>query len=126
MILVDSSGWLEYFMNGTLAEKYAGYLSKSREVLTPTIVLYEVFKLLKKQLGEQHALDAATQMGKTNIVPLTDSLAYHAANISLEHKLSMADSIIYATAREHQATLVTSDADFKDLPSVSYIVSSAS
>lgn len=121
MILVDSSGWIEYFMNGPLAEKYAGYLVKSREVLTPTIALYEVFKILKNQLGEEHALDAAVQMGETNIIPLSDSLAYHAANLSLEHKLSMADSIIYATAHSHQVTLFTSDADFKDLPKVSYI-----
>ena len=121
MILVDSSGWLEYFMNGSLAEKYAGYLAKSREVLTPTIVLYEVFKVLKSQLGEEHALDAAVQMGETNITPLSDSLAYHAANLSLEYKLAMADAIIYATACAHQATLVTSDADFKGLPKVSYV-----
>lgn len=121
MVVVDSSGWLEYFLNGPLAEKYAGYLSKSDQVLTPTIVLYEVFKVLKNQLGEEHALDAATQMGKTNIVPLTDSLAYHAANTSLEYKLPMADAIIYATATAHHMTLVTSDADFKGLPKVSYI-----
>ena len=121
MIVVDSSGWLEYFMNGILAEKYAGYLSKSREILTPTIVLYEVFKVLKNQLGEEHALDAAMQMGETNITPLSDSLAYHAANLSLEYKLTMADAIIYATAQAHQATLVTSDVDFKGLPKVSYI-----
>lgn len=121
MILVDSSGWLEYFMNGSLAEKYAGYLSKPDHVLTPTIVLYEVFKVLKSQLGEEHALDAVTQMGKTNIVPLTDSLAYHAANLSLEYKLAMADSIIYATANVHQVMLATSDVDFKGLPKVTYL-----
>ena len=121
MNLVDSSGWLAYFMNGSLAEKYAGYLHRSREVLTPTIVLYEVFKVLKSQLGEESALEAAAQMGETNIIPLTDSVAYHAANLSLEHKLAMADSVIYATAELHRARLITSDKDFKNLPKVLYL-----
>jgi len=119
--LVDSSGWLEYFMNGNLAEKYAGYLHKNVEVLTPTIVLYEVFKVLKNQLGEESALEAAAQMGETNIAPLTDSIAYHAANLSLEYKLAMADSIIYSTAELHRARLITSDKDFKNLPKVLYL-----
>jgi len=41
-----------------------------------------------------------------------------AADIAREHKLAMADAIIYATARQYQATLVTSDARFESLPQV--------
>ena len=33
----------------------------------------------------------------------------------------MADAIVYATAQAHNATLVTSDADFKDLAQVVYL-----
>jgi PIN domain. len=36
-------------------------------------------------------------------------------DLSLAHGLAMADSIVYATARRHGATLVTADADFDGL-----------
>ena len=44
-----------------------------------------------------------------------------AAQISVELKLAMADSIILATARAHSATLWTQDEHFKGLPDVQYI-----
>jgi predicted nucleic acid-binding protein len=121
MNLVDSSGWLHYFMNGPLAERFAGFLSKSREVLTPTIVLYEVYKRLKIERDQGHALNAVAQMEETNVVSLSESLAYHAANLSIEHQLAMADAIIYATADAYNAKLITSDADLKGLSRVTYI-----
>jgi predicted nucleic acid-binding protein len=49
-------------------------------------------------------------------VPVEESLALEAADVSLELGLAMADSIVYATARRHGATLVTADADFAGLP----------
>jgi len=121
MNLIDSSGWLQFFMNGQLAERYESYLEKFGEVLTPTIVLYEVYKRLKAELNEQQALWAAVQMERTNIVALTPAIAYHAADLALEHKLAMADAIVYSTADVHDAKLITSDKDFKDLPKVLYI-----
>lgn len=52
------------------------------------------------------------------VVPLDEGLALAAALVSNEHKLAMADAIIYATARAHQAQLVTGDAAFRGLPDV--------
>ena len=54
-------------------------------------------------------------------MPLTDELALVAADLSLAHKLPMADSIVLATAQAHGADVVTSDADFADIPGVVYI-----
>ena len=119
--LVDSSGWIEYFMNGPLAEPYEKYLSKSREVITPTLVLFEVYKKIKNELDEEQALLAAAQMEKTNLIPLSAAIAYRAADVSLEYKLALADSVIYATADIQGARLITSDADFKNLPKVLYL-----
>ena len=121
MVVVDSSGWIQFFTNGPLAEKYAEKLLKPAVILTPTLVLYEVYKKLKSQLGEDNALAAMTRMEETQIVSLSSSLAYFAADLSLEYKLAMADAIVYATALLHEATLITSDADFKNLPSVQYL-----
>jgi predicted nucleic acid-binding protein len=41
--------------------------------------------------------------------------------LALRHGLAMADAIVYATAQDHGAQLVTGDADLKDLPGVVYV-----
>lgn len=121
MILVDSSGWIDFFTDGGNAAKYGSYLEKLSEIVTPTIVLYEVYKLVKRERTEEEALLAAAQIQKTRIVPLSDSLALAAADVSLEFRLAMADSIVYATARAENAELVTSDSDLRDLPGVTFL-----
>jgi toxin FitB len=123
MCLVDSSGWIEYFLNGPAAERYAKVLAKPNEILTPSIVLYEVYKKVKKESDQNWALAAADQMEKTHVVELSSSIAYQAADCSIEYGLAMADALIYTTARFHKAELVTSDADFKTLPGVRYLSS---
>lgn len=121
MILVDSSGWLEFFAGGSLADDYAAHLSNPDEVVTPTIVLYEVYRWIKRQRSEEDALVAAAQMQKTRVEALTETVAFTAADLGLEHGLAMADAIVYATAWLRSAELVTSDKDFADLPDVTYI-----
>jgi len=59
------------------------------------------------------------QPGQT--VAIDAALALSAAQLSLRHKLPMADSLIYATARQAQADLWTMDADFQGLPGVHYV-----
>ena len=60
-------------------------------------------------------------MRRSTIVSVDETLALEAADISLECKLAMADSLVYATARRHNATLVTADADFEGLHGVMVI-----
>ena len=121
MIVVDSSGWLEFLTDGALADEYAKHLRQPASVLTPTIVIYEVYKHAKRLLSEESALDAVAAMQKTRVVPLTDELALVAADLSLAHKLPMADAIVLATAQTHEAEVVTSDADFAGIDGVVYI-----
>jgi predicted nucleic acid-binding protein len=121
MILVDSSGWIEFYTGGGNAAKYGSYLETAANVLTPTIVLCEVYKLVKRERTEEEALLAAAQMQKTRLVPLSESLALAAADVSLEFRLAMADSIVYATARAEDAELVTSDSDLRGLPGVTFL-----
>jgi predicted nucleic acid-binding protein len=58
---------------------------------------------------------------KTNLVPLTETLALEAADLSLEHRLAMADAIVYATGRHLRADVVTTDADLGRLPGVVFL-----
>jgi predicted nucleic acid-binding protein len=52
------------------------------------------------------------------VVPLTTDLALSAAALHKAHKLATADAIIYATARAHDADLLTCDVHFEGLDGV--------
>lgn len=52
---------------------------------------------------------------------IDSSVALTAVDLSLEHRLAMADSLIYATAVLHRVEVVTSDPDFVGLPGVIYL-----
>lgn len=120
-VLVDSSGWIEYFAGGPLAERYAAYLTPTTQLVTPTIVLYKVYKEIKRERGEETAIVFAGRLSATQVVLLTEPIALLAADVSLRHGLAMADAIVYATAQDQGAKVVTSDADLKDLPGVVYV-----
>ena len=119
--VVDSSGWIEFFTNGKLAGEYANYLKDPAKVITPTIVLYEVYKKIKRERTEEDALFAVSLMNRTDVVSLSESVALLAADLSLKHDLPMADAIVYATALEQNCAVVTSDAHFKNLEKATLI-----
>ncbi|MEK6568229.1 MAG: type II toxin-antitoxin system VapC family toxin [Candidatus Omnitrophota bacterium] len=118
MNLVDSSGWLEFFTDGPLAQKYFSYLEKIEEIVVPALIIYEVYKKIKRERSEEDALLAVAHMGKARVVVLDDSLALTAADVSLRYNLAMADAIIYATAQQEKAKLITSDKHFLGLNNV--------
>lgn len=120
MNIVDSSGWLEYFSGGRNASRFEPALKDLSTLVVPVISIYEVFKVLCRESGENAALQAASAMQRGLVVDLTPKLAISAATMSLAHSLPMADSIILATAREHAATIWTQDADFKGMASVRF------
>ncbi len=121
MILVDSFGWIEYLAEGQLAERYEEYLTNLAEVVTPTIVLYEVYKKLRRERKEEEALLVIAQIMKTKVVPLSEEIALSAAEVTLKHTLPMADAIVYATAMKEACPVVTSDPHFKGLEDVIYL-----
>lgn len=121
MNVVDSSAWLEYFADGPNADFFAAPIEASAELLIPTVSLYEVFKRVLQQRGENAALQAVALMQQGTVIELTATLALQAARISLSEKLPMADSIILATAQAHGATLWSQDSDFAHVLGVKYI-----
>ncbi|GER81357.1 MAG: type II toxin-antitoxin system VapC family toxin [Anaerolineales bacterium] len=121
MNVIDSSGWLEYFINGSNADFFAPAIQSVEEVLVPTISLFEVFKRVLIEKNRDDALEAVAQMKDGRVMDLDDSLALVAAELSYELKLPLADSIILATARANNATLWTQDAHFKGVEGVRYI-----
>lgn len=119
--LVDSSGWLEYFGDGKNAGFFAPPINNVTKLIVPTICLYEVFKRVLQQASENEALQAVALMRQGHVIDLNAKLALNAAKIGHENKLALADSVIYAIAKEHQATIWTQDDDFEGLAQVKYI-----
>ena len=121
MNVVDSSGWLEYFADGPNAAFFAPPIEATRELLVPTLSLYEVFKRVLQQRGEGQALQAVALMQQGQVVDLTAAIALSAAKASIERRLPMADSIMLVTAQARGAVFWTQDADFAGLADVQYI-----
>lgn len=121
MNVVDSSGWLEYFADGPNADVFAKAIEKTKELVVPTVSLYEVFKRVLQQRGEGDALQAVAIMRQGRIVELSETIALAAARVSDDLGLPMADSIMLASAIACEATLWTQDADFKGVPGVRYV-----
>jgi predicted nucleic acid-binding protein len=121
MNVVDSSAWLEYFADGPNANSFSAPLQDTNNLIVPTICIYEVFKAVLRQRGEDAALQTAALMKQATAVDLSAGLALQAAKISLEYKIPMADSIILATARANEAVVWTRDQDFKGMEGVKYL-----
>ena len=121
MNVVDSSGWLEYFADGPNAEFFAPAIENVADLLVPSISIYEVFKRILQQRGEDAALKAIVAMQQAKVSNLDTTLALSAALLSYEKKIPMADSIILATARSSDATIWTQEGDFEGLEKVQYI-----
>ncbi len=121
MNVIDSSGWLEYFINGENASFFAPAIQDVADAVIPTIIIFEVFKRTLIEKGRTDALEAVAIMYDGQVADLNREIALVAADLSIELKLPMADSIILATARAHNATLWTQDEHFKDIEGVKYV-----
>lgn len=114
--VVDSSGWLEFLTGSTRSRIFLPAIKDTKNLIVPVISVYEVVKRILRDGDEADARNAIQAMTLGQTVDIDLSLALKAAR----YKLPMADSIIYATAQYHQATLWTQDEDFDGLPGVRY------
>lgn len=114
--VVDSSGWLEYFADSDRASLFAPAIEDAENLFVPVLSIYEVFKKVLRERGEDDALQVASMMQGGQVINLDSALALESAR----HRLPLADSLIYATALRHGATLWTQDEHFKGFPNVRF------
>lgn len=95
---------------------FAAAIENAENLIVPVISTYEVFKKVLRERGEDDALQVASVMQGGRLIALDCALALEAAR----HPLPLADSLIYATAMRHEATLWTQGGHFKDFPNVRY------
>lgn len=118
MRLVDSSAWIEWLIGSPVGETVAERLPEQSAWLVPTMVQLELAKWLTRERGEDEAdrVIAFTQV--CSVAPLDTEIALAAAESCRTHGLATADAIVFATARAHDADLLTCDRHFEGLPGV--------
>ena len=118
--LVDTCGWIEWLIDGPLAETFGEYLSRTPSLIVPTSLQFELYKWIKRERDEVRALEIIALTEEAQVIPLSTGLALSAGDVALAHGLSFADALIYATARQQRASLVTCDDHFQGLDGVMY------
>ena len=118
MRLVDTSAWIEWFIDSPLAEELSGQIPDPEEILVPTVVQHELRKWFLRERGEDTADEVIAFTELCGVIPLDTRLALEAAELSRQHRLATADAIIYATALAAGAELLTCDSHFTGFPGV--------
>ena len=118
MQVVDTSAWIEWLTGSAVGKKLGKAFPPKTACLVPTIVQLELNKWLLRELGEDQADRVIAYTQKCVVVPLDTEIALLAADLHREHKLATADAIVYATARRHDAGLLTCDTHFEGLRGV--------
>ncbi|MFT3791304.1 MAG: type II toxin-antitoxin system VapC family toxin [Rudaea sp.] len=121
MRVVDTSAWIERLNGSTAGYAVEREFPRQDECVVPTIVQLELSKWLSRGADERQAVEIIGMTRKCLVVPLNTTIALRAAELWREHKLATADAIVYATALEHDADLLTCDAHFENLPGVVFI-----
>lgn len=116
--VVDTSAWIEWLVGSAVGKKLAKEFPEKSLCIVPTIVQLELSKWLWRELGEAQADQVIAYTMKCRVEPLDTATALLAADLHRQHKLATADAIVYATAVQHGAELLTCDAHFKGLPGV--------
>jgi predicted nucleic acid-binding protein len=116
--LLDSSTWIEIFGTGPLMKSCQREMKQAKSLIVPTLVLHEVYRKIAQRGSEELALSVVAAMTQHTVVELNQEVALTAADLSLQHNLGMADSLILAHAQKQNALLITLDNDFAKIPGV--------
>jgi predicted nucleic acid-binding protein len=121
MRVVDTSVWIEWLIGGRLKRTLTKQFPDKAHCVVPTIVQLELAKRLARELSEDQADQVIAFTQKCIVAPLDTRIALTAADLHRQHRLATADAVVYATALEHGADLLTCDAHFEKMPGVVYV-----
>ena len=122
MNMVDSSGWIEYLLDTDRADLFAAPIEQRATLLVPVIALFEVHKVLSRKVPADAVAQCLKVMRLGRVLEITDRRAVAAAEIAAQHRLAMAEAMMYSLALELGATFWTQNVDYQGLPSVTYFV----
>ena len=120
-VLIDSWAWIEYFKGTYFGKQARTYIEGDEEIVVSTINAAEVYRFLLAHKHDDSEEFIKFLLSASFVVFVSTEIALQAARNKHEKKLGMADAIVLATARLHNAKIVTGDDDFKNEENVIYI-----
>ncbi len=123
MISIDSSGWIERLTSGPKSSRYNRIIDSASqdELITSVVVFYDVYRKIKRAMGEEIALEAVAALSQTRVVGIDPTISLEATDFRPACGLHMADAIVYATSSRYSAELYTSDNNLKKLKGVAFV-----
>ena len=108
-----------YAPNETVAKKLRDKLRASKEKYVSSIVLHEIYQLTLRKEGRESAKLRTTLLEQDcKIVDVDSNIAKASAELRSKYDMSMADSIIAATALLLKAACVSDDPHFKQVKEI--------
>lgn len=121
--LFDSSAWIEYFIGTAIGEKVKELL-ENEETMAATCIL-SIAEISDRLSKERDKFDKSLTFIKNRspIAALTLNSCSEAGKLKMERRkikkeFSLADAIIYLTAKENSCILITKDNDFENMDNV--------
>jgi predicted nucleic acid-binding protein len=121
MRVVDTSVWIEWLIGSPLKKRLTKEFPDQAQCVVPTIVQLELAKWLTREADENRADQVIAFTQQCVVAPLDTRIALTAADLHRQYKLATADAVVYATALEYGADVLTCDAHFEKLPGVIYL-----
>ena len=129
--IIDAYAWIEYFKASKMGESAKKYI-ESNHSITPTIVISEISRKLSQQiqLGKETREGSIQRLDfirdTTRIVDLNFEIAAEVGKVTEQLRSqtkdwSLADLIIFCTARSLSGKIVTGDEHFRKLDDVIFI-----
>lgn len=118
--VVDSSGWIEYFLDTASADNFAAAIEQTDQLIVPALSFFEVHRFLSRTVDTAQRETCLDIMRRAKVIELTAQRAIAASDAAHKYRLAMADAVMYSIAQEFSATFWTQDTDYKDLPGVSF------
>ena len=121
MRLVDTSAWIEWLTASPTGKAIEAEIPEQADWLVPTMVQLELAKWLARNAPEDVA-DRIIAFTRTCIVaPLDTRIALGAAELWIQSAAASLCTVVYATALEYRADLLTCDIHFDALPDVVFV-----
>ena len=89
MNVVDSSGWIEYFLDTASADNFSAAIEHTDQLIVPSLSFFEVHRFLSRTVNTAQRDTCLDIMRRSAVVMLTAHRAVAASHAAQKHRLAM-------------------------------------
>ncbi len=121
-VLIDSWAWIEFFQGSEPGKRVGDFIENNHEMIVSSINISEVYRWILRFYDENTAEEKREAIReRCFVVDVDESIAVEAAKIKHQFGWGLGDSIVYATAKQLGAEILTGDSDFKERDGVIFL-----